>query len=198
MESTSIPVPTPSEKIRKEGNKIYMQLVDASMSSSFGPVLRKAKLDRANDLYHKAMAASTSSDEKVSCAKNLASLGYLFCRAHVEHTLIPVQREEDLRDPHQAMLTMKLHVSETVRNFVAALRFDMNELDANHPCKPKAWIDKLILSFTDFIKWISDTSLLLRFPHSPLLQYLCDAFSDHPTCAIPQNNHGHLRQIEAS
>ena len=64
-----------------------MQLTDASMSSSFGPVLRKAKLDRANDLYHKAMAASTSTDERASCAKNLASLGYLFCRNYVEHTL---------------------------------------------------------------------------------------------------------------
>ena len=179
MASASVPVPTPSEKLRKEGNKIYMQLVDASMASSFGPVLRQAKLDRANNLYHKAMAASTSSDEKASCAKNLASLGYLFCQHYVEHTLLPAQKEEDLQDPHQAMITLKFYVAEAVRNFAAALRFGTNEIDANHPCKPKAWIDKLILSVTDFIKWISDTSLLLRFPRSPLLQYLCDAFSDH-------------------
>ena len=190
-------VPAPSEKLRKDGNKIYMQLADASMSTSFGPVLKKAKLGRANDLYHKAMAASTSSDERGSCAKNLASLGYLFCRTYVEHTLIPVQKEEDIRDPYQAMITVKFCVSETVRNFVAALRFGTNEFDANQPCKPKACIDKLILSVTDFIKWISDTSPLIRFPHSPLLQYRCDACSDHLISAIPQNNHRHLRQIDA-
>lgn len=160
-----------SEKLRKQGNELYKQISDGG----FCLTIRRVKLQRALQLYTQALNASSTRDEKASSCKNLGMLHLLWCKSEINEQLL--NGLPSLTSKHLSLC--KSHIYETIIFLLQAKEHAVNT-------KPQNWLHHLELAITNVVIWATEQSALLsNISHSPLLQYVCQAFENASPLSSP-------------
>ncbi|KAL5007138.1 hypothetical protein ScPMuIL_015944 [Solemya velum] len=110
---------SPSSNWRKQGNEIYV-----TATENFSPVVRKERLNKAINLYYRALTSSGGDDETASAAKNLSLALWRMANLHF----------------------MMGRVQDAVRLFVESLKNFGKSLTSAEGCKQQSWKDELTVS----------------------------------------------------
>lgn len=154
-----------SERLRKKGNEIYLQLRGAGR---FATPVQRAKLTRAHELYAHALAESCNPDDRASCMKNAGNLHWLWTKFEMDVFVSRAGERGDLSE--LALCKSKLFMS--VDFLLKALH------EGAGAAKSQEWLDNLVAVLAGIVDWTSmQADIDLHFLDSaPILRYLCQAF----------------------
>ncbi|KAI5084136.1 hypothetical protein GOP47_0000305 [Adiantum capillus-veneris] len=165
--SSSTPA-SPSARLRAEGNVLYKQ----ALEGGFCITIKRSKLARALQLYKEALNASLSDDEVASAYKNLGMLQWLFCKVELNEQLLQPRHGQD----GQLHITNAKHLSVCKIYLFNVVESLSRAKEHGAKAKPQPWLYQLENVMNNIVEWASEQTSLLSVSHSPLLQYVSQAF----------------------
>lgn len=118
-------------------------------------------------------------------------LNWLWCKVELNEQLVRTQHNSRLNPLSTA------HVAVCKFYLLEALRFLLQAKEHGGKAKPQLWIDQLDRVLISVVEWATEKSSLLSISHSPLLQYLCEAFDKASPVTSPAGILAYKNHAEA-
>ncbi|MCO5589339.1 hypothetical protein L7F22_043305 [Adiantum nelumboides] len=158
--SSSSPL-SPSARLRAQGNVLYKQILEGG----FCITIKRSKLAHALHLYKEALNVSSIDNEVASAYKNLGMLQWLFCKVELNEQLLQTRVVHN----GQHLSVCKFYLFNAVESLSKAREHGAK-------AKPQPWLDQLENALTSIVEWACEQTSLFSDSHSPLLQYVSQAF----------------------
>lgn len=148
------------EVLRQRGNEVYIKVSRGNL----GPSLTRYNLQKAHELYEKALRVSRTSDKEASCYKNLGALNWVWAKS--EWAIY--QQELTAQKGNGGEAATKFRMAKCVEFYFKALHYGSLAM------KQGQWITQIEDTLSKIVEWSYDHLYTHLSNFEPVMRVLCE------------------------